>query len=744
MSVLPRFLRPLFRSIRGRLTLLVAAVLLPAAILATWLILQAYRNEQQAMERHLVETARGVSALVEASLREREALLRGLVGSPYLQNGDIAAFRRQVEAAIRSDREWVVMSDATHQQLLNTNQPPDARLPMGTPLPEMEAALRGGRTFYSNFTIGPASGRPVLYVAIPVPPAENGLGRGLALVMTPEALARTWLSRGAAREWLFALIDREGTIAARSREAARFVGTKASDRMRTAVQARPEGLLESVTLDGVASLTAFHRVPAADWTVVVAAPKAELLGAAQRLLWVALAVALLSGLGAAIIAAKVGHAVVVGVQGLVAATRALGRGDVQEARNTGIDETDIVARALAEASQELAARGAELARARDEALAASRAKDEFMAALSHELRTPLNPVLLLASDAARDPAQAPAARALFASIAKNVALEARLIDDLLDLTRIARGKLRLEKAPVDLHAVLRDAVETVQAELSEKRLTLQLALAAGVAPTLGDAARLQQVFWNVLNNAIKFTPVNGAIQISSRKEDGRVCIEITDTGMGITAVELERIFASFSQGEHAAGGSHRFGGLGLGLAISRQLVELHAGTIRAESKGRGRGSTFVIELPLESESLLVTDQQAPLGREAAVPSGGRRVLLIEDHEPTRTALASLLSKRGYEMTQADTVAGAMRLAEEQSFDLVISDIGLPDGDGYRLMSHLREQYGLAGIALTGYGSEDDVERGRAAGFVAHLTKPVSVQALMAALAGIAPIAAPAS
>lgn len=245
---------------------------------------------------------------------------------------------------------------------------------------------------------------------------------------------------------------------------------------------------------------------------------------------------------------------------------------------------------------------AALTRARDEAVSASRAKDDFLAALSHELRTPLNPVLLLASDAAEDGRIPEPLRRDFDTIRKNVELEARLIDDLLDLTRIARGKIVLDRRSILINNTLRDALVTVRGEIESKPIQLSLELDAADPQVLGDGTRLQQVFWNVLKNAAKFTPPGGRISVASRVSPGgrSVTVEVRDTGMGMTEAEIGRAFEAFSQGDHAGGrGSHRFGGLGLGLAISRAVVDLHGGRIRASSEGRGRGCTFTIELPLE-------------------------------------------------------------------------------------------------------------------------------------------------
>jgi len=379
----------------------------------------------------------------------------------------------------------------------------------------------------------------------------------------------------------------------------------------------------------------------------------------------------------------------------------------------------------------------ELERARDIAESANRAKDDFLAALSHELRTPLNPVLLLASDAASNEKLPASVRADFETIAKNVALEARLIDDLLDVTRITRGKLPLDKGPVDVHAVVRDALATVDAEIRSKGIKLRHEFNAERHTIMGDTVRLQQIFWNVLKNAVKFTPENGEIvvQTEGREETGEVVITISDTGIGMTIEELSGVFEAFRQGDHAHdGGPHRFGGLGLGLAITRMLVKLHAGTIRANSAGRNEGSTFVISLPLLVTEKISDVPENDNGQVLAPRAKGVRVLLVEDHEPTRKALAQLLTRRHFDVETAGSLAEARALADKGEFQLLISDIGLPDGDGYALMMELGSSSQVKGIALTGYGMEHDVAFSQSAGFVAHLTKPVRVQSLEAALA----------
>lgn len=390
---------------------------------------------------------------------------------------------------------------------------------------------------------------------------------------------------------------------------------------------------------------------------------------------------------------------------------------------------------LTRVNLELRQRESEVMLARDRAVAASRAKDDFVARLSHELRTPLSPVLLIASEAASNQSLPANVRADFKRIAENVELEARLIDDLLDLTRIVKGKLTLESKPFDFQAVIHDALDMVRSEIEQKRLALTLHLSGEPCVVVGDDVRLRQVFWNIFKNAVKFTPQGGSVTVVTEKAaDGRTLVtRVTDTGIGMTSEELAYIFEAFSQGDHASqAGAHRFGGLGLGLAISKMLVEFHGGSITAESAGRDRGATFYVELPMPPDP----DRQeamppAKVDPETDTPPTSllRRILVVEDHLPTATALARLLTRRGYEVVSATCVSEARTFIDRQPFDLLISDLGLPDGNGCELMRPPPAGSNMVGIALTGYGMDDDVHRSKAAGFASHLTKPVKMQEL---------------
>lgn len=386
----------------------------------------------------------------------------------------------------------------------------------------------------------------------------------------------------------------------------------------------------------------------------------------------------------------------------------------------------------------------ELRQARDLAEAGVRARDTFLASLSHELRTPLTPVLMTAAALREDPRLPEDARAQLAIVQRNVELEARLIDDLLDLTLIARRRFSLHPRSCELHSLVDMAVEIVREEVKDKELNLELDLKARRTTLEADPARLQQVLWNLLRNAVKFTPRNGRVVVRTRdSEDGRLVLEISDTGIGIASGAMERIFEPFEQG--ALQGDHRYGGMGLGLAIAKTIVDMHGGVIRAASEGEGKGATFTVELPNASaapDAAVPEDacdpQAGPHARGGAPARKPLRLLVVEDHAATLFTLRRLLERDGHTVTAAECVDAALKAAEQTragggEFDLVVSDLGLPDGTGFDLMNRLRREYGLRGIALSGYGLEEDLRLSREAGFVNHLIKPVKISQLREAL-----------
>ena len=349
------------------------------------------------------------------------------------------------------------------------------------------------------------------------------------------------------------------------------------------------------------------------------------------------------------------------------------------------------------------------------------AKDQFLAMLSHELRTPLTPVLASALALESEPELPNDIHESLQMIRRNVELEARLIDDLLDLTRIDRGKVQLNFEVVDAHTLLQNALEICQPEIDRKHLAHSLSFAAQKVHMRADSARLQQIFWNLINNAVKFTPTNGQITIiTSNDSGGKLRVDIVDTGMGIDAQELPKIFDAFEQG-----GRTQLGGLGLGLAISKTLVEAHNGTITAHSDGRNKGSTFTLIFPTCEK---VEAQIAPALAPRLAERQPMRILLVEDHEDTNRSLTNLLRRRGYHVQSALTFQSAVELSAKEKFDVLISDLGLPDGSGIDLIQKLTSKPPL-GIALTGFGMEQDIRRSREVGFQHHLVKPIDLNKL---------------
>ncbi len=373
---------------------------------------------------------------------------------------------------------------------------------------------------------------------------------------------------------------------------------------------------------------------------------------------------------------------------------------------------------------------AALQAAKDEAEAANQAKDQFLAILSHELRTPLTPVLMLASTIESDTSLPEQVRRDAAMIRDNVRLETKLIDDLLDLSRITAGKLALHPETVDLNESLLHVCEMCADQFREKSLRLHCNLDEQVGHVSADSARLHQVIWNVLKNAAKFTPEFGEIFVSTAKlSNGHYRVVVRDNGAGIEAESLSRIFDAFEQGSDQT--AQQFGGLGLGLAISKALVELHGGSICASSPGVDQGATFTIDLPAVQPAIKAHPEVTP---SPAVDSERPiRLLLVEDHAGTSGTLQRILRAQGYAVNAVATKAAALEYAAEHEFDVMISDIGLPDGTGYEILAALRRTRPIRAIAISGYGMAEDIRRSREAGFTEHLIKPLDTSQLDVAI-----------
>ena len=360
---------------------------------------------------------------------------------------------------------------------------------------------------------------------------------------------------------------------------------------------------------------------------------------------------------------------------------------------------------------------------------ANRTKDHFLAMLSHELRTPLTPVISTLESLEIEPAQKDDTKSALAMIRRNIELETQLIDDLLDFTRIARDKMQLRFVPVDAHLAILNVVEICRAEAESKRLHMHRNLRANTRHVAAEAAKFQQIIWNLLKNAIKFTPNEGEIVISSSNPSPEVLtISVCDTGIGMEPDVMQRIFNPFEQGNRSF--ERRFGGLGLGLAISKSLAQAQGGTLTAQSDGRDRGSTFILSMQTLSPAEVAT---VPRKISSEASQQGLKILLVDDHQDTCAALEKLLVRRGHLVAATHNVRSALEAAVRNKFDLLISDIALPDGTGMDLMMQLRAISEIPGIAISGFGNNRDIQRSLQAGFSEHLIKPIKLENLEAAI-----------
>ena len=407
---------------------------------------------------------------------------------------------------------------------------------------------------------------------------------------------------------------------------------------------------------------------------------------------------------------------------------------------------DITQRKRVEAERNVALENERAARAEAERL--GELKDQFLATLSHELRTPLSAILGWSQILQRRELGREELRKAVEIIERNARVQTQLIEDLLDMSRIASGKLRLEVQPVEPAAFIEAAMQTVRPAADAKGIRLEAVLDPFVGPVSGDPGRLQQVVWNLLSNAIKFTPKDGKVQVVLQRVDSHVEITVADTGIGIAPGFIAHVFERFRQAD--ASTTRTYGGLGLGLSIVKQLTELHGGTIRAHSAGEGRGSTFTLTLPLTAVHR--PHREGRRGHAAGVSAAvadyriadlsGLRVLVVDDEEDARNLLRQLLEECGAEVLAAAGVDEALAMLQSARPDLLVSDIGMPGADGYQLLERVRALRdpvlaNLPAIALTAFARSEDRTHALRSGFVLHLSKPVESAELVASVASAA-------
>jgi signal transduction histidine kinase/CheY-like chemotaxis protein len=738
-------------ALRQRLIILIAVAIFPLAMMAGGGLYFLARQQGTQAERVGVELARSVANAVDTELNRSITVLETLATTTTLDSGDLTAFRQRALRVLPTQPSWaaIVLADPGGNRLVDT------RLAPGSPMqPTLEPDSFGRVVESRRAAVGNLANRPqegwVFPVRVPVL-REGEVKYVLSALVAAEAIHQLLLRQHVADDWVISIVDARGRRVARSRAHAENLGGQLSPSAAQLIASgTSEGFGVTETLEGDRIYTPFARLQPSGWVAVLGFPTALAETAArQSLAAYGAGVVLSIGLGT-LAALAMSRSLTRPMRELREAAEAAGHGELPAVPQTPIEEIREVGRALASAAAQLQSSRQEREqllineqRAREAAERANRVKEEFMAVLSHELRTPLNAVYgwarLLQDDRMQDPAMIARAKD---AIVRNADAQLRLIDELLDLARITSGKLHLSIRDVNVAEVLHAALDAVRPAAVAKGITLAPQFDPDAGTLVGDPARLQQIFWNLLVNAVKFTDEGGAIAVTLERRDGHLRVMVTDNGHGIDPNLLPQVFDRFRQADSSS--TRVYGGLGLGLALVKHLTELHGGTVHAHSDGKGRGATFTVSLPIADAAAAAST--APAGTDVSmqprVRLDGVRVLVVDNEPDALTLTETILVAAGAVVQSCDSAAEGFRVLREWQPDVLLSDIEMPHEDGYTLLHKVRalppELGGaIPAIALSAYGRPGDRERSISAGFNMHVPKPVDPGELTAIVAGIA-------
>jgi signal transduction histidine kinase len=750
-----RLRRSTVTSLRRRLLVLAAAGVLPLALIAGVGLFVLAAQQRAQTTRVGMELARSVATAIDAQLSSSGAVLESLSTTLTLDEGDLAGFRERARRVLELQTGWAAirLAQADGRALVDTRVLPDDPLPSMLELESFAEVVRTRRPAVGNLVRDAERGW--LF------PVRAAVVRGgeLKYVMTalvkPDEVRGLLTRQRVPPDWVISIVDARGLRVARSRAHEETLGGRLSPSVQSVVAAGgAEGFGIAHALEGERIYTPYSRLGTCGWVAVLGIPAAPVEGVLNRSLVVLGGSVLLSlGLGA-LAALSVARSINRPIAELRAAAQAMGRRQALPTPDSSIQEIREVAAALSTASEELTrgeAERDELLRkerlARESAEAADRAKEEFLAVLSHELRTPLNAVYgwskMLQAGELDDPA---IVKRAVDAIVRNADVQVQLIDDLLDLSRISAGKMRLDIRTVEVDKVLQAALDAVRPAAEAKGIQLETDLDPRAGPVRGDAARLQQIAWNLLMNAVKFTPKGGLVRLRLYGAHSHVKIVVSDTGQGIAPEVLDHVFERFRQADSSSTRTH--GGLGLGLALVKHLVELHGGTVLAESAGTGRGATLIVTLPVaaadvseerEKRSLSGAQPIQPIAGTARLD--GARVLVVDDDGDAVKLAEAILAAAGAQVRSCSRAADALELLREWRPDVLVSDIEMPGEDGYALIRKVRaldpaQGGGTPAVALTAYGRTQDRHRSLEEGYSMHVPKPVDPGELTAIVAGL--------
>lgn len=727
-------------ALQRRLSFLALGAIVPLAVMAGVGLNALVSQQRLQAERASMDLTRALAVAVEAELRVTVSSLQTLASTSELNQGRTDTFEQAAEAVLRSRPEWrVILLARPDGSMVNSTNKGTWPLPPTIEMDSLQRAVQRREPVIGYLTRGP-SGHWGIPVRVPIM-VDGRASFILTGVLKPEALTALIQRQRVPAEWLVSIWDARALRVARSRKNDQFTGSGPSPSLgELFARGGQEGAGSTHTLEGEDVYTAFVKLSGSQWAVTVAVPETEMLRGARQSLMAyggGVLASLIIGLMAAFaIARRINQP----MGQLREAALALGSGIPVDVPEGDIQEIHDVAEALVAASRQrvasenererllIAERAAHAAAAAamHEAQQANRTKDEFLAMLGHELRNPLSPIVTaLHLMARRDPQGHAFERRI---IERQVAHMTRLVDDLLDVSRITRGKIELRHERVDLRSVIERALEITRPLFDGRAHPVAVLMPGQAVHVWGDWVRLAQVVSNLLSNAAKFTPADGLVTVSLDCAGNSALITVTDTGSGMDADLLPKVFDLFVQGPQDI--QRASGGLGLGLAIVKTLVELHGGSVTAASEGPGHGSTFKVVLPTMGALM---SQGVIIDSAAATAQGCERVLIVDDNQDAAQTLALLLRDEGYEVRTAASAQEALALLDEFRPDLALLDIGLPGMDGYELAGVLHQRPDTrhtVTLALTGYGTEGDRTRALAAGFHGHLVKPVAMDALL--------------
>lgn len=726
--------------LRSYLILVAAAGLVPGFVAALFAVEHVREGERQAALRGLHETVRATALLVDREIKGSLSTLEVLGTSQHLQTANWRAFHDQAAAVDRSPDVWTLLLDASGERLVDTGRPFGAPHLAVVEQATVAQVLATQRPLVTDLTRGALPGELLNTVYVPARAASGyvvahrisvGFWQKKAVVL-PEGRAA----------WLLAVIDRNGNFIARSQRAAELLGRQARPELVAAAAASVDGLIRHRTLEGTEVYDAFTRSELTGWTIAVAAP----VGTIEASSWLAVS-SLMAGLAAALVAGTatatyLSRKFLRGIEVASAAAAALGKGEKPTVPATTLDEINTLNRALDNAGRLLSserksreAAEAERARLLDAEIAAretaqteNAAKDRFLALLGHELRNPLAGIAGATTLLQLKGADAPAAARYLAIIERQNRHLTHIVDDLLDVSRVALGKIVLQAVTINLADCVASCVDGLR--VTERAASHTLVVEAEDVWVHADAVRIEQIVNNLVANALKFSAAGSEVKLRVLARASTAVIEVIDGGAGITPDLLPHIFEPFLQGPGPSGRLQS--GLGIGLALVKQLVQLHGGQVSVQSQGLGTGSTFVVSLPRVERA-----DPAPAVQAKAVTTACR-VLLVEDNPDARATTAQSLRDLGYAVEVASDGHEALATAARYSPAVVILDIGLPILDGYAVAAALRQRTGgdaVVLIALSGYGGADPRRHAAPQLFDDHLVKPARPEALTRSIEG---------